>query len=155
MFLSIFIHFNYLFQTITQSFYIVLSHINIRTRNKISAGVLIIRRRNNYTRGRASQKIFEFFRNLTVPKIVAQCRKHPIPYLNTCLTYLNTSTRLSAPYLNTCIAYLNTLSRLSAPYLNTSIAYLNTLSRLSVPYLNTCITYLNTLGRLSALGSIS
>ena len=32
MFLSIFIHFNYLFQTITQSFYIALSHINIRTR---------------------------------------------------------------------------------------------------------------------------
>ena len=28
------------------------SHINIRTRNKISAGVLIIRKRNNYTRGR-------------------------------------------------------------------------------------------------------
>ena len=29
--------------TITQLFYIALSHINIRTRNKISAGVLIIR----------------------------------------------------------------------------------------------------------------
>ena len=48
----------------------------------------------------------------------------------------------SAPYLNTCITYLITLSRLSAPYLNT--CYLNTLSRLhilihcrTVPYLNT------------------
>ena len=54
------------------------------------------------------------------------CRKHPIPYLNTCITYLNTWTRLSAPYLNTCITYLNTLSRLSAP----CITYLYTLSRL-------------------------
>ena len=43
MFLSIFILSNYLFQTITQSFYITLSQINIRTRNKISASVLIIR----------------------------------------------------------------------------------------------------------------
>ena len=43
MFLSIFIHSNQLFQTITQSFYIALSHMNIRTRNKISAGVLFIR----------------------------------------------------------------------------------------------------------------
>ena len=132
MFLSILLHSNYLFNTITQSFYIVLSHISIRTRNKISAGILFIRRRNNYTRGRAwvAQNFF-FRKNLTVPKIVAQCQKHPIPYLNTCITYLNTSTRLSAPYLNTCIAYLNTLSRLSAPYLNTCIAYLNTWSRLS------------------------
>ena len=64
-----------------------------------------------------------FFRkNLTVSKIVAQCRKHPIPYLNTCFTYLNTSTRLSAPYLNTCINYPNTLSQLSAPYLADSAA---------------------------------
>ena len=79
MFLSILIHSNQLFQTITQSFYIALSHINIRKRNKISAGVIIIRRRNNYPRGRAglqekNQKIF-FRKNLTVPKIVAQCRK--------------------------------------------------------------------------------
>ena len=137
MFLSIFIHFKQLFQTITQFFYIALSPINIRTRNKISAGVLIIRGRNNYTRGRASQNFLNFFEKISVPKIVAQCRKHPIPYLNTCITYLNTSTRLSAPYLNTCIAYRNTLSRLSAPYLKT------------------CITHLNTLSRLSALGSIS
>ena len=62
---------------------------------------------------------------------VSQYRKHPIPYLNTCIAYLNTLNRLSAPYLNTCIAYLNTFTRLSAPYLNTCIAYLNTLSRLS------------------------
>ena len=41
--MSIFIQSNQLFQTITQSFSIVLSHINIRTRNKISAGVLIIK----------------------------------------------------------------------------------------------------------------
>ena len=91
MFLSIFIHFNLLFQTITQSFYIALSHINIRTRNKISAGVIIIRepqadgsRRINYPRGRGCQKIFEFFRKKshsaenchTVPKM-------SIPYLYT------------------------------------------------------------------------
>ena len=42
MFFSIFIHSEYFFQTITQSFYIALSHINIRMRNKISAAVLII-----------------------------------------------------------------------------------------------------------------
>ena len=52
MFLSIFILSNYLFQTITQSFYIALSQNNIRTRNEISVGVLIIRGRNNYTRER-------------------------------------------------------------------------------------------------------
>ena len=45
----------------------------------------------------------------TVPKIVPQCRKGTIPYLNTCITYLNTL----APYLNTCLNYLNTLTRLS------------------------------------------
>ena len=141
MFLSMFIHSNWLFQTITQSFYIVLSHISIRTRNNISAGVLIIRGRNNHTRGRWAHKKFSIFieKNLTLPKIVAQCRKmwqkHLNSYLNTCITYLNTLTWLSAPYLNTCITYLNTLSRLSAPYLNT--CNLNTLTRLSAPYLNT------------------
>ena len=56
MFLSIFIHFNEHFKTLTQSFYIALSHISVRTRNKICAGVLIIRSRNNYTRGRACKK---------------------------------------------------------------------------------------------------
>ena len=49
--LSIFIHFNELLQTITQSFYIALSHINIRTRKKISAGVLIIRERQRTAAG--------------------------------------------------------------------------------------------------------
>ena len=70
MFLSILLHSNYLFNTITQSFYIVLSHISIRTRNKISAGVLFIRRRNNYTRGPAwvAQKKFFFEK-------ISQCRK--------------------------------------------------------------------------------
>ena len=148
MFLSIFIHSNYFCQTITQSFYIALSHIVIRTRNILSEGVLIIRelqaegsrrrtagsRRNNYTRGRACH---EFLKLSKISQCRKLCRKHPIPYLNTCITYLNTLTRLSAPYLNTCIAYLNTLTRLSAPYLST------------------CIAHLNTLTRLSALGSIS
>ena len=50
-------------------------------------------------------------------------RTHALPnaitYINTCITYLKTVTRLSAPYLNTCIDYLITLSRLSAPYLKT------------------------------------
>ena len=52
-FLYILINFS---QSITQSSFIALSHINIRTRNKLSAGVLIIRGRNNYTRGRACKK---------------------------------------------------------------------------------------------------
>ena len=39
MFLSSFTHSNKLFQIITQSFYIVLGHISIRTRNKVSTGV--------------------------------------------------------------------------------------------------------------------
>ena len=95
-----------------QSFYIALSQNTIRTRNKISAGVLIIRAVIIVRAGGAAGKIF-FRKNL--PKNVAQCRKHPIPYLNTCITYLNTLT----PYLNTCINHLNTLTRLSAPYLNT------------------------------------
>ena len=44
------------------------------------------------------------------------------------MAYLNTLSRLSAPYLNTCITYPNTLSRLSAP----CITYLYTLSRLHI-----------------------
>ena len=71
MFLSIFIHCNYLFQTITQPFYIASSHISIRTRNKLSAGVKIIRA------GGAAGKNF-FRKNLTMPKIVP---KMSIPYL--------------------------------------------------------------------------
>ena len=54
-----------------------------------------------------------FRNNLTVPKTVEQCRKYPIPYLNT---------------LKRTIPYLNTLSR--------TIPYLNTLNR-TMPYLNT------------------
>ena len=60
-----------------------------------------------------------FSKNLTVPKVVAQCRKYPIPYLNTLsrtIPYAYTLPNAIA-YLNTCIpilihAYLNTLSRL-------------------------------------------
>ena len=71
MFLSPFIHSNYFFQTITQSSYIALSQNTIRTRNKISTGVLIIRRRNNYTRaGAVGTQNFFFRKKLTVPKIV-------------------------------------------------------------------------------------
>ena len=47
------------------------------------------------------------------------------PNLNTCITYLNTLSRLFAPYLNTCITYLNKLNRLSAPYLADSAANQN------------------------------
>ena len=88
------------------------------------------------------------------PKIVAQCRKYPIPYLYTLsrtIPYLYTLNR-TIPYLytlNRTIPYLNTLSRLIS-YPNTlsrTIPYLNTLSR-TIPYLNTLsrtIPYLNTL----------
>ena len=48
---------NQLFQTITQSFYIALSHINIRTRNKMSAGVLIVRGRNDFIARKNLKKI--------------------------------------------------------------------------------------------------
>ena len=64
--------------------------------------------------------------SLTVPKVVAHCRKYPIPYLYTLSrteTYLYT--------LSPTIPYLNTLSR-TIPYFNTlslTIPYLNTLSR--------------------------
>ena len=86
--MSIFLHSNQLFQTITQSFYIVLSLINIRTRNKISAGVLITKepRRKGAVGVRQAaaviiirmgpwKKLKNFRKNLTVPKSVAQCRK--------------------------------------------------------------------------------
>ena len=101
-----------------------------------------------------------FQKNLTVLKIVAQCRQRVIPYLyplkrsiayalpnaiaylDTCIPYLNTC----IAYLNTCIPYLNTC----IAYLNTCIPYLNTLTRLSAPYLITCIPFLSKLTRLSA-----
>ena len=64
----------------------------------------------------------KLFRNsLTVPKNVEQCRKYPIPYLNT---------------LKRTIPYLNTLSR-TIPYLNTlnrTIPYLNTLNPILIHY---------------------
>ena len=77
------------------------------TRNKISAGVSIIRGRNKYTQGRWAPK--KFFQKIC-RKLSHSAEKDPIPYLNTCITYLNTLT----PYLNTCINHLNTLTRLSA-----------------------------------------
>ena len=99
MFLCIFRQFNQHFKTFTQSLYIASSHINIRTRNKISAGVLIIRSRNNYTRGRACHEFLNFFSKKshsaescrTVPKM-----RHSISlYIETTTEcYLITLTRL-------------------------------------------------------------
>ena len=86
----------------------MLSHISIRRRNQTSAGVLIIRGRNNYTLA-ALPKIFEFYRkNPTVPKTVAQCRKYPIPYLNTLNRTIPHAYTLpnAIAYLNTCIPIL-------------------------------------------------
>ena len=110
MFLSIFIHSNQFFPTITKSFYIALSHINIRTRNEIAAVLLIIRACGGHPR------IFEIF-----SEKISQCQKlshsakntlfhiliHALPILIHRLGF-----RLSAPYLNTCIAYVNILTRL-------------------------------------------
>ena len=53
---------------------------------KLSARVIIIRA------GGGAKNILEK---------ISQSRKHPIPYLNTCITYLNTLT----PHPNTCITY--------------------------------------------------
>ena len=106
--------------------YIASSQNSIRTLNILSASVITIRRRNKNTRGQGCRKLSNLFRKaLTVPKIVAQCRKRTIPYLYT---------------LRRTIAYA----------LPNAIACLNT----SIPYPNTCITYLNTLTRISAVGSI-
>ena len=58
MLLSFFVHSNYHFKTITQSFYIALSQNNIRRRNKISAGVLIIRAVKIIRAGGAAGKNF-------------------------------------------------------------------------------------------------
>ena len=98
--------------------------INYPRRNKLSTGVLIIRAGGVHPKvffEKVPQCLKLFHRKLSH-------KKHPITYLNTCITYLNTLT----PYLFTCINHLNTLTRLSTPYLNTCIAYLNTLRRLSV-----------------------
>ena len=101
--------------------------------------------------------------------------QNDIAYLNLCITYLNTLSRLaililalpilshwlgfwlSAPYLNTCLAYPNILTRLPI-IIHALPIFLQPLYilipwfgfRLLAPYLNTCIAYLNTLIRLSA-----
>ena len=86
------------------------SQNTIRTRNILSAGVIIIRRRINYPRGRTQPRIFDFFsgKNLTVPKIVPQCRKYPIAYLYTLRRTITYALPNASPYLKTCISYLNT-----------------------------------------------
>ena len=91
MFLSTFIHSKLLFQTLTQTFYLALSHVIIRTRNKISAGVLINRGRSNYTRGRGCKKK-TFRKNFTVPKIVPK-NSHSISL------YIQTNYRMLLPIL--------------------------------------------------------
>ena len=126
--LSIFIHSNYFFHNITQSFYQALSHISISTRNKLSASVILIRRRNYYARVRGCRKKIVIRKSLTVPKIVAQCQKWAILTL-----YTLRRTKAYSYKLPNAIAYLNTC----------------------IPYFNTCTIFLNTLTRLSALGSIS
>ena len=114
------------------------AHTLLLRGEKFSGGGKTIRRRSNYP-GRSQVP-------KTQKKIVAQCRKYPIPYLYTLswtIPYLCT--------LNRTIPYLNTLSR-TIPYRNTLcriIPYVNTLSR-TIPYLNTLnrtIPYLNTLSR--------
>ena len=107
-------------------------------RNKVSAGVIFIRKRNNYPRGWDSKKKihskFFFLNSLTVPKFDAECRKKVIPYqyaLRRTIAYAFTFPNPIA-YLKIFIPYLNTLTRLSPLDLNTCIAYLNTLSRLFI-----------------------
>ena len=112
---------------------------------KCSGGVKITRRRKNYPAaeylsraGADGPKIWK--KN---PKVVAQCRKYPNPYLYTLsrtIPYLYTLNR-TIPYLITLsriLTCVNTLSR-TIPYLNTlsrTIPHLNTLSR-TLPFLNT------------------
>ena len=137
MFLSTSIHSKKLFQTITQPFYIASN----RTLNKKSAGVKNYKwssvnssRRSNNPPGRKAAEgvlqrmgqIFEekfFSKKLTVPKIVAQCRKHPNPYLNTLRDhsislYITKNTTLvdcrnyTLPYyIAETMTYLNTLPK--------------------------------------------
>ena len=71
--LAFFIHSFEIFKTLIQSFYIAFSENNIRTRNKISAGVQIIRRRNNYTRGWWAPKNF---RNLYKSHSAENCAEN-------------------------------------------------------------------------------
>ena len=83
--LFIFMLFNQLFQTNTQSFNIALSHINIRTRNQISADVLIIRRRNKYPREGPGENSKKF------PEKISQCQKNcrTVPKMNHSLSLYN------------------------------------------------------------------
>ena len=86
------------------------------TWGKISGGgVKIMRRQNIYKeavgvrevgggRGWAKRSKLIFLKNFTVPKIVAKCRKYPIPYLNTLRDLL-----CSKP---NAIVYVNTLPKL-------------------------------------------
>ena len=74
-----------------QSFYLALSHISIRKRNKIYAGVLIIRSCNHYPRGwaalqgkisskKVSQKSHIPENRLTAPNtILIHYQKHTLP----------------------------------------------------------------------------
>ena len=98
-----------------QSFYIALSQDSIRTRNKLSAGLINIRaggRALNF--GNFSEKISQY-RKLSysaencrkVPKNVAHYRKRVIPYL-----YTLTRTIAYAYTFPNAFAHLNTLTRL-------------------------------------------
>ena len=69
MFLSILIHSNYLFKTLTQSFYIALSHISIRTRNMKYTGVTISRAGGVQEKNVFSKKSHSAENCRTVPKM--------------------------------------------------------------------------------------
>ena len=115
-------------KTLTQSFYIALSHINIRTRNKISAGVPNIRARINYPRGRGCRKKFlNFFEKIwqklshsaenTLFHILIHALHTSIHWLHILIHALTIlihwlGFRVSTPYLNTCYLWLG--SRLHA-----------------------------------------
>ena len=118
MFLSFFIQSNQLFKTLIQSFYIALSQNTIRTRNKITAGVVIIRTVIIIRAGGRHPKIFgNFFskkfhsakncaENEHSISLYIETNYSPCLYITKCYhlplymhPYLNTLTRLSAPYL--------------------------------------------------------
>ena len=69
MFLS-FLYILIIFSQLLQNFYIAFSQFNIRTRNKISAGALVIRGRNILSARTGLPKFFEIFR-----KKISHCRK--------------------------------------------------------------------------------
>ena len=89
-------------------------------RNKISAGVLIIRAVIIIRAGGGHPK--NFFEKIC-RKLSHSAEKDPIPYLNTCIAYLNTLSRLSAPYLSRLV---------SAPYPNTLPTRLGSQSESSI-----------------------